>query len=149
MTDKRSNDDIKKAVRSHYGEAIKRQSSCCSPSPDDFDTEAATRFVELAGYSEDDLNDLPEHVTTFGCGNPVNFIRVKPGQTVLDLGSGAGLDLILAARRVGPTGKVIGLDMTPEMIEVCRRNLTAAGIANAEVRLGEMEKMPVADGEVD
>jgi len=149
MSDKRSNDDIKKAVRDHYGEAIKQSTSCCSPSPDGFDTEAATRFVQLAGYSENDLTDMPEHVTTFGCGNPVNFIKVKPGQTVLDLGSGAGMDLILAARRVGPEGKVIGLDMTPEMIDTCRRNLAAAGIANGEVRQGEMEHMPVADNEVD
>ncbi len=143
---KRTSDDIKQAVKQHYGTAITQNSSCCGPKPTDFDEEAAGRFVQLAGYEE---SDVPEGVTSFGCGNPVNFADVNPGQTVLDLGSGAGLDLILAAKKVGPEGKVIGLDMTPEMIETCRRNLVAAGIENAEVRQGEMEAMPIEDNSID
>lgn len=142
-----SKDDIKNAVRKHYGEAITKGGGCCQPSPTNPDDPG--RFAQIAGYSITDYQDMPEGVTTFGCGNPVSFIDVKPGQTVLDLGSGAGMDLILAAKKVGREGKVIGLDMTDEMIEACRRNLAKAGIANGEVRKGEMEAMPVADGEVD
>ena len=141
--------DIKKAVREHYGAAIKQQGSCCGPAPQTFEPDADGRFAKTAGYTDEELRNMPEGVTSFGCGNPVNFIDVKPGDTVLDLGSGAGLDLILAARKVGPTGKAIGLDMTPEMIETCRENIAKAGISNAEVRMGEMEAMPVQDAEVD
>lgn len=139
-------DEIKRAVRDHYAEAIKNNSGSCCGTPADFDPDAAGRFVQLAGYTDD---QVPEGVTSFGCGNPVNTMDVKPGQTVLDLGSGAGLDLILASKKVGPDGKVIGLDMTPEMIGTCERNLKMAGVENAELRLGEMEQMPIADNEVD
>ena len=145
---KRSKEEIKRAVKDHYGSAISRPGgSCCGPSASSGD--AAGEYIKLAGYSTNELGELPENITSFGCGNPVSFIDVKEGEVVLDLGSGAGLDLILAARKVGPQGKVIGLDMTPEMIETCRRNLKAAGIENGEVRMGEMEQMPVADSEVD
>jgi arsenite methyltransferase len=146
---KQSTDDIKQAVKKHYGAAITQSGSCCGPSKVNSDAEAAGRFARMAGYTDEQLAMMPEGVTSFGCGNPVNFIDVKKGDVVLDLGSGAGLDLILASRKVGAKGKVIGLDMTPEMIETSRRNLKTAEIKNAEVRLGEMENMPVADGEVD
>ena len=149
MTEKRSTTEIKDAVRKHYGAAIMQQSCCCGPGPADFDAEAAGRFAQLAGYTDEQLQHLPNGVISFGCGNPVNFIDVRPGDVVLDLGSGAGLDLILAARKVGPKGKVIGLDMTPEMIEMCRINLHAAGVIKAELRQGDMENMPVSDGTVD
>ena len=148
MTTKRSSSEIKQAVKEHYGTAIKQNSSCCKTT-EDFDPEAAARFVQLAGYSDDQVKDMPEGVTSFGCGNPVNFIDVKQGDVVMDLGSGAGLDLILAAGKVGPRGKVIGLDMTPEMIERCQSNLKKAGITNAEVLRGEMENMPISDSTVD
>jgi len=150
MADKQKSEEIKEAVRKHYAEAItQRGGSCCSPSPTQVDASSPGKFVQMAGYTQKELADMPEGVTTFGCGNPVNFMHVKEGQTVLDLGSGAGMDLILAARKVGSEGKVIGLDMTEEMIEICRKNLTQAGIENAEVRFGQMEQMPVADCEVD
>jgi len=149
MSTKRTKEEIKEAVKKHYGAAIIQNSSCCGSTPADFDPEAAGRFAHLVGYTDDQLAELPEGVMSFGCGNPVNFIDVKKGDVVLDLGSGAGLDLILAAKRVGDEGKAIGLDMTPEMIKTCRTNLEAAGVKNAEVRQGEMEKMPVADSEVD
>jgi len=149
MSTERTKKEIKEAVKKHYGAAVTQQSSCCGPAPADFDPEAAGRFAQLAGYTDAQLAGMPEGVTSFGCGNPVSFIDVKKGDVVLDLGSGAGLDLILAAKKVGDEGKVIGLDMTPEMIETCRRNLEIARVKNAEVRQGEMEKMPVTDGEVD
>jgi arsenite methyltransferase len=149
MTINKSPDEIKKAVREHYAEAIKSSSSCCGAKPTNLTEGTAGKYASLAGYSGSELSGLPEGVTTFGCGNPVAFTHVQPGQTVLDLGSGAGLDLILAARKVGPTGKVIGLDMTPEMIDTARRNLTEAGVRNFELLHGEMEKMPVQTGSVD
>lgn len=149
VTTKRSSDKIRKAVRKHYGDAITRGSSCCGPSPTSLSSHEGGQYAKLAGYSPEELAAVPGEVSTFGCGNPVNVAGVKPGQTVLDLGSGAGLDLILAARKVGPNGKVIGLDMTPQMVQAAKVNLKKAGISNFEIRLGEMEKMPVADSEVD
>lgn len=146
MANEFSKDDIKKAVKEHYGKAISSGGGCCGgPSHDGI----GQRFVKISGYTDEDLAGMPEGVTSFGCGNPVNFIEVSEGQTVLDLGSGAGMDLILAARKVGPGGKAIGLDMTDEMIDTCKRNIEKAGLTNAEVRKGEMEAMPVADQEVD
>lgn len=154
MSEKKSPDNIKEAIRDHYGKAIKlhtenKTSSCCSPQPVEFDKDTAERFAKMAGYNDEQLSDMPENVTSFGCGNPVAFMNVKEGETVLDLGSGSGLDLILASKKVGDTGKVIGLDMTDEMIDVCRSNLEKAGVKNSQVLKGEMEDMPVADSEVD
>ena len=95
--------------------------------------------------------DLPDSVTqaSAGCGNPTAIAGLRPGEVVLDLGSGGGIDCFLAARKVGPTGHVIGVDMTPEMISLARRNKAKLGLDNVEFRLGEMEHMPVADGSVD
>jgi N-acetylglutamate synthase-like GNAT family acetyltransferase len=108
-------------------------------------------MVKLAGYGEADLKSLPADAVqnSFGCGNPLAFAGVAPGQTVLDIGSGAGIDCLIAAERVGPAGRVIGLDMTPEMIKRARGNASEAGVSNVEFRLGEAEKMPVEDGSVD
>lgn len=142
-------DHIREAVRQHYGQAIQNKSGCCGPQPIEISPETAGKFVKLAGYSAEELATMPETATSFGCGNPVAFLEVREGDTVLDLGSGAGLDLILASRKVGRKGKVIGLDMTPEMVDACRTNLNRAGVRNAEVRQGVMEDMPVADNEVD
>jgi arsenite methyltransferase len=112
---------------------------------------APTDGVRLAGYDPSQIAALPEGAATefFGCGNPLAYASVEPGQTVLDIGSGAGVDLILAARAVGEEGRVIGVDMTPSMVERARRNLAAAGIGNAEVREGIIEKLPVEDASVD
>jgi N-acetylglutamate synthase-like GNAT family acetyltransferase/SAM-dependent methyltransferase len=108
-------------------------------------------MAKVAGYSTEELARLPADAVqnSFGCGNPLAFAGVRTGQTVLDIGSGAGIDCFIAAEKVGPGGKVIGLDMTPEMIERARANAEAAGITNAEFRLGEAECMPVDDGSVD
>jgi SAM-dependent methyltransferase len=112
----------------------------CGPAP------AADRF-----YSPDELGDLPGSVTnaSLGCGNPLAIADLRPGEVVLDLGSGGGIDCFLAARQVGPTGKVIGLDMTPDMVRLARRNARKMGVTNVEFQWGEMEEIPLQDGSVD
>ena len=108
-------------------------------------------LVKSAGYEEEELGRLPADAVqnSFGCGNPLAYAGVTPGQVVLDIGSGAGIDCLIAAEKVGSTGRVIGLDMTPEMIERGRQNTREAGVTNVEFRLGDAEKMPVADASVD
>ena len=103
------------------------------------------------GYTSQQMLELPRDAAehAFGCGNPLAFSEVQQGQVVVDLGCGAGIDLILAARKVGPSGRVIGVDMTPEMIARARQNLEHAGVANAEVREGYIESLPVEDASVD
>jgi len=122
------------------------QSSCCGPSPAVIECSEAARF-----YSAAELTGLPESVTeaSLGCGNPIAIASLQPGEVVLDLGSGGGIDCFLAARSVGPTGRVIGLDMTPDMIKLAQRNAKTIGAANVEFRLGEMEDMPLPDRSVD
>jgi len=142
----KSSQEIKQTVREHYGAAITGKGGCCAPSGE---TTTNLSYSKSLGYTETELEGVPTTITSFGCGNPVNMAEMKPGQVVLDLGSGAGLDLILAAKKVGPSGKAIGLDMTPEMIEAANRNIAKSGLKNIEVRQGEMEKMPVANESVD
>ncbi len=103
----------------------------------------------LAGYTDAQLSTVPEGVSFFGCGNPLAYAAVVPGQTVLDLGSGAGLDLILASQAVGASGTVIGVDMTDAMLERARANIAHAGLANVDVRQGLIEALPVEDASVD
>jgi N-acetylglutamate synthase-like GNAT family acetyltransferase/2-polyprenyl-3-methyl-5-hydroxy-6-metoxy-1,4-benzoquinol methylase len=156
--------EIKDAVRERYAGAIERPTtSCCSSTPSQPLTIESSccrpttaedmkgTMAKVAGYDDAELAALPADAVqnSFGCGNPLAFAGVKPGQTVLDIGSGAGIDCLLAAERVGRSGKVIGLDMTPEMIERARRNAREAGAAHVEFRLGEAEKMPVEDASVD
>ena len=118
--------------------------SCCSPAPKGV-------AAKLAGYSDREIAALPAEavVNSFGCGNPLAFSAVKPGEVVLDLGSGAGIDLLLAAKQVGRRGKVIGVDMTDAMIAKARQNIRAAGLHNVEVRKGIIEALPVEDSSVD
>jgi arsenite methyltransferase len=157
-----SHTEIKDAVKSRYAKAIQGSSSCCGPSASletaslslccgSTTIEQKGGMVQIAGYDKGDLNRLPADAVqnSFGCGNPLAFAGVLPGQAVLDIGSGAGIDCFLAADKVGPTGKVIGLDMTPEMIERARQNAKEAGVANVEFRFGEAETMPVEDSSVD
>ena len=161
-TKKFGDQEIKDAVRARYAKAIQRESSCCEASPTPpvqiagsccgpGAVEAKGNFAKIAGYDKDELIRLPADAVqhSFGCGNPLAFAGVRPGQVVLDIGSGAGIDCFLAAEKVGPAGKVIGLDMTPEMIERARQNAREAGITNVEFRFGEAEKMPVEDASVD
>ena len=123
-------------------------SSCCAPSAESVPEGVAAK---LAGYSAAELLDLPQEavVSSFGCGNPVALSGIGQGDTVLDLGSGAGIDLLLAAKIGGPEGKALGVDMTDEMLEHARRNAAAAGLDNVEVRKGIIEKLPVDAGSVD
>ena len=139
--------EIKKVVKERYGKIAKSGESCC-PSCD-----CGTSFAELGkkiGYSEKDLENVPEASNMgLGCGNPVALASLKEGETVLDLGSGGGIDVFLAARKVGPKGKVIGVDMTEEMVH--RANTAAAkyGYTNVEFRLGEIENLPLEYNSVD
>jgi len=122
--------------------------SCCAPSCCGGDIDAAT-LARAIGYDEKDLATAGEGNLGLGCGNPLALAAIKPGMTVLDLGSGAGFDAFLAAERVGPTGRVIGVDMTEEMLELARRNAQARGATNVEFRKGRLEALPVEDGTVD
>lgn len=143
--------EVKKVVRERYARAATTGSSCCEPTccGDDAAT-TATEVSRAIGYSETDLADIPEEANLgLGCGNPTAIASLQPGQTVLDLGSGAGIDCFLAAKQVGPEGKVLGVDMTPEMLERARGNAEKGGYTNVEFRLGEIEALPVADASVD
>ncbi|UCC59458.1 MAG: arsenite methyltransferase [Dehalococcoidia bacterium] len=145
-------DEIRKAVREGYA-TIARQSggSCCGPSNPCCDSASlAQNISQSIGYTEEELNAVPDGANLgLGCGNPVALASLREGETVLDLGSGAGLDCFLAANSVGERGWVIGVDMTPEMLEKARENARKADYRNVEFRLGEIENLPVADGSVD
>jgi arsenite methyltransferase len=134
-------EDIKDLVRANYG-SIAAGSSCCAPSYCGDSTQA--------GYSAAELASLPEGANLgLGCGNPQAIAGLKPGETVVDLGSGAGIDCFLAAQKVGPTGRAIGVDMTHEMLTKARANAVKVGAANVEFRLGEIEHLPIADNTAD
>jgi len=140
---------IKRYVRDYYAGLIDKQSCCCSQS---CCSEVSEReLAELIGYSSEELAEIPEDAVehSFGCGTPLAYADVKEGDVVLDLGSGAGIDVFLASRMVGAGGKVIGLDMTQEMVDRARKNAQEAGIQNVEFRLGEMEDMPIEDDSID
>ncbi|HEY3355206.1 MAG TPA: arsenite methyltransferase [Polyangia bacterium] len=138
-------DQTRRQVSESYARAVTGGGSCCggprAPQPTP---------TTLAGYTSGEVAGLPDDAvaSSFGCGNPVAFTEVRPGQVVVDLGSGAGIDLLLAARKVGPTGRV-GVDMTDAMIERARANVQAAGLTNVEVRRGIIEELPVETGTVD
>jgi SAM-dependent methyltransferase len=138
-------DDVRRSVSDAYARAVTGKGGCCSSSAT---PKGAT--ARLAGY-EAELGAVPAEAAanSFGCGNPLAFSEVEAGQTVLDLGSGAGLDLLIAARTVGPEGRVIGVDMTDEMIQKAREHIAAAGHDNVEVRKGLIESLPVEDASVD
>jgi arsenite methyltransferase len=145
---------IKKSVREHYAAVAREQNSCCA-SPAVAATnccgEADVGVVgQRIGYSAEEMAAVPEGANLgLGCGNPLAFAELREGDVVVDLGSGAGFDCFLAARKVGPSGRVIGVDMTPDMIERARRNAGKAGVSHVEFRLGEIEHLPVADGTAD
>ena len=147
-----SSDDIKQTVRDRYAEIAKTEGgagcgcapSCCSPGET-----SATTSVDL-GYRQSDLARLPEGADMgLGCGTPLAFASVQPGETVVDLGSGGGIDCFLAATDVGPTGRVIGVDMTTAMVDKARKNAERIHIGNVEFRLGEIERLPLADRSAD
>jgi arsenite methyltransferase len=130
---------IKSVVREKYGDLVKNKTSCCT-----------RQFAQSIGYSEAELAVIPDDANLgLSCGNPTALASLKEGEVVLDLGSGAGFDCFLAASKVGSSGHVIGVDMTPEMLEKARENAKKSGITNVEFRLGEIENLPVADNFVD
>lgn len=167
----RDKEEIRKAVRESYGQIARagiapsetsQAATCCDPSgistetiqdspcdcigPDFSPKQVST----VIGYSKEDIDSVPEGANMgLGCGNPVALASLKPGETVLDLGSGGGFDCFLAAKQVGETGRVIGVDMTPDMMSKARKNAKKIGASNVEFRLGEIEHLPVADNSVD
>ena len=144
-------EEIKKVVREGYAEIAKKESSCCVPADTCCgSTDLAQSISKTIGYSDEELTSVPEGANLgLGCGNPVALASLVEGETVLDLGSGAGFDCFLAASKVGGRGKVIGVDMTPEMIDKARENARKGNYENIEFRLGEIENIPAADNSID
>ncbi len=148
-------DSLRKSVREHYGKVASRGSSCgCAPTACGSSKQARSvdpaAASKVLGYSADDLHNVPDGANLgLGCGNPLAIASLQPGQTVLDLGSGAGFDAFLAAKAVGPKGLVIGVDMTAEMLTKAKQNQAKGSYANVEFRLGEIENLPVPDASVD
>src|SRR3979411_24346 len=138
--------DIKEAVRQKYSQAAERAGSCCG-------TPALQGVSPITSnlYSSLETGELPEAavLASLGCGNPTALAELKQGETVLDLGSGGGIDVLLSARRVGPSGKAYGLDMTDEMLALARENQKRAGVLNVEFLKGEIERIPLPDNTVD
>jgi len=148
----KSSDTIRGAVRETYGKIAEQGSGCCGGGcgTSGTGTGITGTAAEKLGYSADDVNAVPAGANLdLGCGNPQAIAALKPGETVLDLGSGAGFDAFLAARAVGDRGRVIGVDMTHEMLRKARDNATKANYTNVEFRLGEIEHLPVANASVD
>src|SRR3989442_11593397 len=141
---------IKEEVRKRYGKAATRaresaaDGGCCGGKGDG-------NAISSRLYTTDEIRDLPQEavVASLGCGNPVAIAELREGETVLDLGSGGGIDVLLSARRVGPAGKAYGLDMTDEMLELARENARKSGATNVEFLKGEIESIPLPDGSVD
>jgi ubiquinone/menaquinone biosynthesis C-methylase UbiE len=149
----RDHDTIRQHVRERYDGIAEGNATgcgcgptCCAPTA----SADAAAISQRLGYTTEDTNAVPEGANLgLGCGNPLAIASLKPGQAVLDLGSGAGFDALLAAKAVGPTGLVIGVDMTAEMVSKARQYKTKGGYANVDFRLGEIENLPVADASVD
>jgi len=143
--------EIKDIVKDKYGQAALRVtaggSSCCGASPSSGECDPITSNL----YDADQTTGLPQGAVkaSLGCGNPTALAELKPGETVLDLGSGGGIDVLLSARRVGPTGKAYGIDMTEEMLALARQNQRKAGVMNVEFLKGEIENIPLPDSSVD
>src|SRR5580692_711518 len=141
--------DIKEVVRERYAEIARNVrapgSSCC------YDGESGSEGISANLYADAETRDLPENaiLASLGCGNPTALAELKEGETVLDLGSGGGIDVLLSARRVGPSGKAYGLDMTDDMLALARENQKKAGAENVEFLKGEIEHIPLPDNSVD
>jgi SAM-dependent methyltransferase len=147
-----STQDIKEVVRERYGQAalrvVKGGSSCCGAAPA---VEGCSDPITSNLYDGSQTSQIPEEalMASLGCGNPTALAELKPGETVLDLGSGGGIDVLLSAKRVGPSGKAYGLDMTDEMLALARENQRKAGVENVEFLRGEIENIPLPDNSVD
>jgi SAM-dependent methyltransferase len=151
-----SRSDIQEQVRERYAEAARNpgsgcgETSCCAPATAAFETNDSGGFGKLL-YEIDELDEVPSGaaLASLGCGNPTAVADLNPGETVLDLGSGAGIDVLLSARRVGPTGFAYGIDMTDEMLELARKHQKEAGLTNVEFRKGTIEDIPLDDTSID
>lgn len=142
--------NIKKAIRKGYSRIARQTAGCACTKTCCDDTNTAQATCKEIGYTEEDLKKVPQGANLgLGCGNPTALANLKQGETVLDLGAGAGFDCFLAADKVGKDGKVIGVDMTPEMIDKARENAQKGNYGNVEFRLGEIENLPAADSSVD
>ncbi len=142
--------EVRKIVREGYAKVAKGQSRCCDSSCCPPGAERSGGISLAIGYTDEELKQVPEGANLgLGCGNPIALASLKKGDVVLDLGSGAGIDCFLAAGKVGEEGRVIGVDMTPEMIDRARANARRTNVKNVEFRLGEIENLPVADRSVD
>lgn len=139
----KSSEDIKEHVRTVYSSVAKQKSTCCG--------ENDLSACRTTAYSPEDMKSLPQSAAnlSLGCGNPVSEACLATGEVVLDLGSGGGIDVFLAARRIGPTGKSIGVDFSEEMIKTAQKNAEKIGLTNVEFRVGELEDLPVDDESVD
>lgn len=135
-------EDIRRAVKSHYAQVAESADPCCAPT---------SQACACGSYESGELDLVPVEavVSSRGCGNPTALAELRPGEVVLDLGSGGGLDVFLAAQRVGPSGFVYGVDATPEMIALARRNAARAGVGNVEFRSGDLEQIPLPEASVD
>lgn len=151
-------ESIKEHVRERYSKVAKRaetaaMGSCCDPSYSSCSCGPASvdEYTRSIGYSRDELGGLPEIAigASAGCGNPSTLAGLREGEVVLDLGSGGGIDVFLAAKKVGPSGKSIGVDMTQDMIDLAKKNADEMGLENVEFRLGDIENLPVEDESVD
>ena len=146
---------VRAAVRKGYSQIAQKDVSCCSGvSCCGSNAQDSTKLAQYVGYSAEELTVLPEGANMgLSCGNPTALASLKPGEVVLDLGSGGGFDVFIAGRKVGPNGGAIGVDMTPDMLAKARQNIAAyrerSGLDNVEFRLGEIEHLPVADNSVD
>lgn len=152
------NEEIKERVKQTYSQRAEKiekagssVSSCCSPSSTSQCCPSSVQMLSRLGYSTEEVKSLPEKVIKLsaGCGNPIGFAELEAGEIVLDLGSGGGVDVFLAARRVGERGQVIGVDFSEKVIDVARRNAEKVKAKNVEFRLGDLESLPVEDESVD
>ncbi|MCW4000559.1 MAG: arsenite methyltransferase [Candidatus Bathyarchaeota archaeon] len=142
--------DVKKIVKNAYGKiAVNTGNSCCQCGCGALDEATKKKISGSIGYSDEEMNAVPEANLGLGCGNPTAFGSLREGDVVLDLGSGAGFDCFLASRKVGEAGRVIGLDMTEAMVVKARRLAKQHGYGNVEFRLGDIENMPLEDGSID
>ncbi|HET8618023.1 MAG TPA: methyltransferase domain-containing protein, partial [Acidimicrobiales bacterium] len=152
-----TDDTLTESLKAHYGAAARRAAGgaaatvdCCGPEAGT-DCGPAGEPFGAGLYTPGELAELPEAAVagSIGCANPVALAQLRPGEDVLDLGSGGGIDVLLSARRVGPTGRAYGVDMTPDMLALARANQARAGLANAEFLEGRIESVPLPDGSVD
>lgn len=153
-SDKNDPEAVRAKVREGYGAIARQGSSCCGPARSCCGGGNADALAATVGYGADDLAVLPDGANMgLSCGNPTALAELKPAEVVLDLGSGGGFDVFIAGKKVGPGGRVIGVDMTPDMLMKARKNIAAyrekTGLDNVEFRLGEIEHLPVADNSVD